>query len=233
MSPAMRAEVIILVVEDNVARDHSCFDQFAFTTIKQDQSVDFAPSPKHPARYLVFPCRSIQVRASTVCCRSCGEGGEGNAGGRQLGSARETHAPFQITSDDAPCQEHSRFRPSGFPRLRISGSCPGFFGVVMLSGSTAHTSAPCGLPAIFKASTPSLPSRRFPLHPGFVGHPPSALTACALPCSVLMGSPPVPGFVATFRLAGCVRRLSPVGKVRIANTLSYCNNFLAIKLKNR
>lgn len=39
--------------------------------------------------------------------------------------------------------------------------------------------------------------------------------------------------VATFRLAGCVRRLSPVGKVRIANTLSYCNNFLAIKLKNR
>ena len=43
----------------------------------------------------------------------------------------------------------------------------------------------------------------------------------------------VKGFVATFRLAGCVRRLSPVGKVRIANTLSYCNKFLAIKLKNR
>lgn len=35
---------------------------------------------------------------------------------------------------------------------------------------------------------------------------------------VLMGSPPVPGFVATFRLAGCVRRLSPVGKVRLPNS---------------
>lgn len=34
------------------------------------------------------------------------------------------------------------------PHLRISGSCPGFFGVVMLSGSTAHTCAPCGLPAV-------------------------------------------------------------------------------------
>ena len=36
--------------------------------------------------------------------------------------------------------------------------------------------------------------------------------------SVLMRSPPVPGFVATFRLAGCVRRLSPVGKVRLPNS---------------
>lgn len=159
------------------------------------------------------PCRSIQVRASTVCCRSCGEGGEGNAGGRQLGSARETHAPFQITSDDAPCQEHSRFRPSGFPRLRISGSCPGFFGVVMLSGSTAHTSAPCGLPAIFKASTPSLPSRRFPLHPGFVGHPPSALTACALPCSVLVGSPPGSGLWLLSGWPGVFAAFPPLAKL--------------------
>lgn len=61
MSPAMRAEVIILVVEDNVARDHSCFAQFAFTTIKQDQSVGFAPSPKHPARYLVFHSEELDL----------------------------------------------------------------------------------------------------------------------------------------------------------------------------
>lgn len=60
----------------------------------------------------------------------------------------------------AGCQSgiRKRYRPSGFPRLRISGSCPGFFGVVMLSGSTAHTCAPCGLPAsIAGAFSRSLP----------------------------------------------------------------------------
>lgn len=74
------------------------------------------------------------------------------------------------------------------PHLRISGSCPGFFGVVMLSGSTAHTCAPCGLPAVSEppalvsfvlacggasfAPTPrllgaSLPLRRYILRVGF------------------------------------------------------------------
>ena len=60
----------------------------------------------------------------------------------------------------AGCQSgiRKRYRPSGFPRLRISGSCPGFFGVVMLSGSTAHTCAPCGLPAcVAGAFSRSLP----------------------------------------------------------------------------
>lgn len=81
----------------------------------------------------------------------------------------------------------------------ISGKCPGFFGVVMLSGCTAHTCAPtrdrqpshavCGLsrrPSVFRRPR-SLPSPAFPLHPGIVGRPPSALTACGLPRSGCSG----------------------------------------------
>lgn len=61
-------------------------------------------------------------------------------------------------------------------------------------------------------SAPSLPSRRFPLHPGVIGRPPSALTACALPCSVLVGLPPVSSLWLLWAVPR-VRRSSPLAKI--------------------
>lgn len=65
------------------------------------------------------------------------------------------------------------------PHLRISGSCPGFFGVVMLSGSTAHTCAPCGLPAV--SEPPALVSLVRACGGGSFPAPPGAFVPASLP----------------------------------------------------
>ena len=71
--------------------------------------------------------------------------------------------------------------------------------------------APSCRAGLYSYSAPSLPSRRFPLHPGVIGRPPSALTACALPCSVLVGAPPVSS-LRLLRAVARVRRSSPLAK---------------------
>ena len=61
-------------------------------------------------------------------------------------------------------------------------------------------------------SAPSLPSPAFPLRLGLIGHPPSALAACGLPCSVLVGFASRSGLSWLLWAVARVRRSSSLAK---------------------
>ena len=123
-------------------------------------------------------------------CRPWPDQGEGCRMGcgrawTAFGPGRETSLSFRPHSQPGSLQAGVKSEISSFVvGLTENPSAPAT--LVTLLDTPAVPSRPvCGLSRRLSYSTPSLPSRAFPLHPGIVGHPPSALTACGLPCSVL------------------------------------------------
>lgn len=101
---------------------------------------------------------------------------------------------FRHPSLDASLESENGIGPAAFPAFASPGVVPAFSASSCCPALRLTLAPRAVCPRVLPGHSPglclspSLPSRAFPLHPGLVGHPPSALTACGLPCSVLVGN---------------------------------------------
>ena len=102
--------------------------------------------------------------------------------------------PFQPSITGCPSGAGKRYRPSAHHTFAYPGVVPAFSASSCCPALRLTLAPRAVCPRVLPGHSPglclspSLPSRAFPLHLGLLGHPPSALTACGLPSSVLVGN---------------------------------------------
>lgn len=101
---------------------------------------------------------------------------------------------FRHPSLDASLESENGIGPAAFPAFASPGVVPAFSASSCCPALRLTLAPRAVCPRVLPGHSPglclspSLPSRAFPLHLGLLGHPPSALTACGLPSSVLVGN---------------------------------------------